>query len=83
MELRVDAAVLKNRWARLAQPETVGTVREELDTASRFIAEATAAASSAAATARRMGWLTQQTDGTHCDPCCRPLIELQHPTHDL
>ena len=67
LELRVDAAVLKNRWARLAQPETVGTVRVEMDTASRFLAESEAAASSATARAERMGWMTPQMEGMDCD----------------
>jgi hypothetical protein len=67
LELRVDAAVLKNRWARLAQPETVGTVREELETARRFLQEAEAAADAATATAERHGWLRKQPDAMHCD----------------
>lgn len=68
LELRVDAAVLKNRWARLAQPETVGTVREEMETARRFLQEAETAAASATARAERMGWLQKQSDGMDCNP---------------
>lgn len=68
LELRVDAAVLKNRWGRLAQPETVGTVREELDTARRFLQEAEAAACAATSKATRMGWLKMQPEGMECDP---------------
>jgi hypothetical protein len=57
LELRVDAAILNNRWTRLAQPDMVGTAQEELESAERFLEAAESAAEAASAIAYKHGWL--------------------------